>query len=187
MIYCLTKRPEEYVANTPNGLTGLFMIYGHDPYLFNLMSRTCNAFFMYEQGFESIPEIERTSILTHEDLWRETLECSLGGVPIRIALEELSPRKFSDFLYSNLDEELPLCRAYPPGPTARKSEGLWYTSYLRTLQHEKYYRGFLKQENNKVETVFRSRLSPDEEAFIVNQTAVLLKASEELIEKRISK
>jgi hypothetical protein len=171
MIYCATKKLDEYTEQTRHGVNGLYYNYGHDPYLFCLMSRCCSGFFLYEEGFEDIPEGKRLAILHDIKLYRDTVESHINKVPMRKLLEDTTPRELTDIVWKNKPKHLPLCELYtadPKRPNAQL-EALWLNFYLRTLQFEKHYRGKIRRNGRVISVVFSSRLSPEEEGFLAKQ------------------
>lgn len=179
MIYCLTKKPNEYLA--ANG-TGLYHSYGHDPHLFSLLSRTSAAFFQYEPGFEGLVDLKKIVRLSDINLWLRTLDCEVLGVKVRTAVETMSPRQFTDLLYQANDELLPLHELYQGqiDPELMRSS-LWFNSYMRTLQHEKFYRGKI---GPGLTVAFRSRLNSEEDKWLETQKAGLLEAMKEVVNGR---
>lgn len=175
MIYCLTKKPEAYVAS--NG-TGLFHSYGHDRHLFSLLSRTSAAFFQYEPGFEGLDDLKKIVKLSDVNLWVRTLDCEVLGVKVRLAMETMSPRQFTDLLYQSR-ELLPLHEMYRKqvDPELMRSS-LWFNSYIRTLQHEKFYRGKI---GPGLTVAFRSRLNSEEDKWLETQKEGLLCAMKEVV------
>jgi len=168
MIYCLTKKPEEY---TDTEHTGLYQSYGGDPHLFSLLSRTSAAFFQYEPGFEGVVGLKKIVKLLDIQLWLQTLDCTVGGVTVRLAMETMSPRQFTDLLYQ-AEDLLPLHELYRglADPELMRSS-LWFNSYMRTLQHEKFYRGKI---GPGLTVAFRSRLNSEEDKWLETQKEALL-------------
>jgi hypothetical protein len=164
MIYCLTRKPEEY--------GGLFSSYGHDRHLFSLMSRTSTAFFAYEQGFEDVPETAKIAEFVDITPWAQTLESEIEGIPIRTMLEIMTPREVTNLIHKTKPQHLPLCSLFAHGlPTL--ADALWFNFYIRTLQHEKYFRGEIVSTGKVAFGAFGSRLQPEEDALLNNQTKTL--------------
>jgi len=182
MIFCTTKKPDQYTEQTPNGVNGLWTNYGHDPYLFNLLSRFSVAFYLYEPGFEFIPEGNRLAVLSYDDLYKETLECSIKGVPMRTLLAETTPREFESVVREGAKpEDLPLCRMFDSGNnlTEQALQVAWLHSYVRSLQHDKFYRGPLSVKGKVAYAHFSSTLTPEEDKFLETQKKLLLGAVKE--------
>lgn len=163
MIYCLTRKPEEY--------GGLYQSYGHDRHLFSLMSRASSAFFAYEQGFEAVPESVKVVQFDNIDPWVQTLESEIEGVGIRTMLEIMTPREMTSVIHRAKPQHLPICSLFAHGlPT--QADALWFNFYIRTLMHEKYFRGQIA--GGKVAFgAFGSRLGPEEDKLLTDQMKTL--------------
>lgn len=164
MIYCLTKKPEEY--------GGLFSSYGHDRHLFSLMSRASSAFFPYEQGFEAVPE--SVKVVQFDDItpWVQTLDAEIEGVGIRTMLEIMTPREMTSVIHRTKPQHLPICSLFSAGlPT--QADALWFNFYIRTLQHEKYFRGQITPTSKVTFGAFGSRLGPEEDKLLTDQMKTL--------------
>jgi len=108
MQYCLSRKPEEYEVTYNGNSDGLWLRYGHDPSLFNLLSLTSTSFFMYEQGFETLDQGKLIVALDNIDAWVDTLDSVISKKTVRELLEELTPRQFTDLILEVNPRKLPI-------------------------------------------------------------------------------
>lgn len=168
MKYCVTKPPNEYVEVVNNREGGLFTSYGHDPALFNLLSRVATVVFMYEQGFESLATGTRVNRLHKEQLLWDTLDQSISGVTVQDILKSTTPQEMYDLFIKESPEHLKISELYGNFPR------LLQVMNLRVLQYRKYHRG--KIAVGKVTKVqFSSDLTGEEDIYLTTHVKELLK------------
>jgi len=166
--HCVTKPIDKYTEVINGTEVGLYITYGHDRHLFNLLTRTSTAMFMYEQGFESLKTGSRFNRLTKEELLFSTLSQSLGGVSMRKTLETTSPQGMLKIFKEKRPEHLDIAGLYGNFPR------LLQAMELRVLQYRKYYRGPLSK-GGIVKVQFASDLSSEEDTFLENNVKALLR------------
>ena len=164
----------------------MWIRYGNNLPLFNLLSRTSTSFFMYEQGFESLDPGKRIVALDNIDAWTDTLDSVISKKSVRELLEILTPRQFTDLIFEVKPKNLPIYAVFDKGQNP--AEALWFNMYLRTLQHEKYFRGKMYSPGKLINAVFAPRLITEEDKFLENQKSNLLVAMREVADdNRIAK
>lgn len=158
MIFCTTKKPEEYNYVYPDDLTlGLWATYGHDPDLFNLLSRVSPSFFLFEQPVRL--RADQLPAETSEDvLLLETLECHLDGRLVRDIVRETTPSEFLIRILSGGLEDLPMRGLYKGD-----SQSIFAAMIARELQWRKNYRGEVARAGKLRLAQFRSILNAAEE------------------------
>ncbi len=158
MIHCIVKPMEEYVEHLPEGSYGIYTSYGHDPYLFNLISRMTTALFVYEPGFESLPVGRRVTVLANEAVFQETLVARVGDSQVAKHLELLSPEEMLA-LYMKQDlSHLPLV-----SEVYKNQDVLKTCMQLRVMQRKRWYRGKLYSNGKVTGAQFRSMLEKADE------------------------
>ncbi len=174
MIYCVTQSPDKYVEHLPTGqVCGLYTQYGHRPELFNLMTRTVTASFMYEPGFEGYPVGKRIQSLYGDDCLVATLDQDVEGVSMKTLLNTTCPETMFNMFLDKKPEHLEVVKFYAGW------DGLIAAMRVRVLQFKKYYRGIINTNKNLVYARFRSDLSEQEDKFLTESVKILRKAFEE--------
>ena len=169
MIFALTKEPEKYDEEYNGGRYGLWSSYGHDPYLFCLMSRMNSAFFMYEDGFEDFPVrlkiSEFDSVLVNA--YKDTLNVELTpGVTTREWLESTTPVEWFNLLLNVEDLSLlPLAKLFELSGHD-PAESIKACAQVRALQYRKFFRGRVHENGKVVRVAFKSDLTAEEEEFL---------------------
>ena len=97
---------------------------------------------------------------------------------VRELVEELSPREFTDLIFEVKPKNLPIYAVFDKGRDP--AQALWFNMYLRTLQHEKYFRGKMYSPGKLINAVFAPRLIPEEDKFLEKQKSNLLVAMREV-------
>jgi hypothetical protein len=181
MIYATTKPPHEYIVTIDGIEVGLWMTYGYDPGLFNLLSRISVEFFQYEGGeFDVIPDGKKAARLFRDDTIIESLDFKFNsGLSMRDVLKNTTPREMFDLFERTKEiENLPLLEFYRIREKDTRSNllgGLFFSMYMRILQYEKHYRGTTFKDGKLVKAQFRSNLNATEASYLKENSAALLK------------
>ena len=170
---CVTQDVTKYDVEF-NGLrVGLYATYGHDRDLFNLVSRTCSAMFMYEQDFTFIPEGKRIVSVKGDSLLRETLEQEVGGVSFREVLNTTTPSQMFRMFTTQDLRDLRVSDLYPATESLSSWDILLRQMARRQLYHRHRYRGKLWQDGKIVYGQFCSALDESEKVLIENVVAAM--------------
>jgi len=181
MIYCTIKPPERYTVTIDGIEVGLWMTYGHDPELFNLISRISVELLQYEGGeFDAIPDGKKAARLFRDDTIIASMDFKFNsGLSMRDVLRSTTPREmFQLFERTKEIENLPLLESYRIREKDTRSNllgGLLFSIYMRVLQYEKHYRGAVSKEGKVVRASFRSNLDATEAAYLKENSAALLR------------
>ena len=181
MIYATTKPPEQYTVTIESYPVGLWITYGYDPELFNLLSRIAVEFFQYEGGeFDVIPDGKKAARLFRDDTIIESLDFKFNsGLSMRDVLNNTTPKEMFDLFERTKEiENLPLLEFYRIREKDTRSNllgGLFFSMYMRVLQYEKHYRGAQSTEGKVIRASFRSNLNATEASYLKENSAALLK------------
>ena len=159
MIFCTTKPPEEYMVTLPSGgVYGLWDTYGHDPELFNLISRVSPAMFMYEPGFDIPPgAVIVTLDKDVEDKIVDTLDKRVLGLTVREILHYYSPEDMLELFSKEDVSHLPI-----------NDPVLNTIMIMRVSQHRHHYRGLLDSDDKVSKVKFKSDLTAEEAEWLGN-------------------
>ncbi len=181
MIYCTTKPPEQYTVTIESYPVGLWITYGYDPELFNLISRVAVELFQYEGDiFDVIPDGKKAARLFRDDTIIASMDFKFkSGLSMRDVLKNTAPKEMFDLFERTKEiENLPLIEFYRIRAKDTRSNllgGLFYSMYMRVLQYEKHYRGAMSKDGKLVKAQFRSNLNATEVAYLKENSSALLK------------
>lgn len=156
MIHCVTQPLEKYDVILSGYSVGIYSNYGHDPHLFNLLTRCNRVPFQYEEGSNVLTSKVLSTIFDIE-LYEETLEQDVGDKNVRALLEELNPEQMLNW-FQNYDVGHLGVTLYYENETS-----LFLVMAARVAQWKKYYRGVIKSEKGLISASFGNRLTNEEE------------------------
>lgn len=170
---CVTQDLAKYDVEFNGVRVGLYATYGHDRDLFNLVSRTCSAMYMYEQDFSFIPEGQRIVSVKRDDLLVATLEQEVDGLPFRELLQTTTPSQMFRIFSAQDLRYLKVSDLYPPTTSLSSWDILLRQMARRQLYHRHRYRGKLWQDGKIVYCQFRSALDKSEKALVESMIAAM--------------
>lgn len=179
MNYCTVKPSEEYTVVIDGITVGLWTTYNYDLDLWNLVTRIALEMMQYEPEFiDIIPDGKKAAGLFRDD----TLIAALDQVvkddfTLREILRTTTPQEMFDIFQVTDTSHLKLnefFRIRPEDTIKELTGGLLFSTYLRTLQYKKHFRGKTGRSGRVIQASFRSNLDSTEAAYLKIHSSALL-------------